>query len=328
MVKKLGIGLKRGGFSIFILSRGDGEIPYGMDSSLRMFFGGMFLMAIISHAQRYDFRSLCHLTLLLHCSSYCFNWCWFPAVKAEVALSEEQRYNPFLPDDYLLNDGIPPPSSSRITKLLPQDVCIITDHEPIPKFTCASLFADVERYVRTVRNKSDKGTMENFVNDAYSLWHRWSTLYNKLIPCLNREYACRHGYNFFMPSSPWLTIRQHGVRSVQGADGHRMVPTNSKRELEILKDTEEACVKMGAVISKGDAHVHTKTQRSMTWCKIALMGMITRSISRCKVLVFLDGDLLLLPENNRTYTYHSESIEKVLDQRFDKNRCVHLIFAS
>jgi hypothetical protein len=34
-------------------------------------------------------------------------------------------------------------------------------------------------------------------------------LYHQLVPCLNRHYACAHGYNFFMPASPWLTVMQH-----------------------------------------------------------------------------------------------------------------------
>jgi hypothetical protein len=30
--------------------------------------------------------------------------------------------------------------------------------------------------------------------------------YHRLLPCLNRHYACEHGYSFFMPSSPKLAL--------------------------------------------------------------------------------------------------------------------------
>jgi hypothetical protein len=88
----------------------------------------------------------------------------------------------------------------------PKDICLLTDHEPIPLGTCSQLARRISK---------SHGHHSRDIIDAISLGdstiRESMTVYNHLIPCLNRQYACEQGYSFFMPSSPNLNIVQANV---------------------------------------------------------------------------------------------------------------------
>ena len=106
---------------------------------------------------------------------------------------------------------------------------------------------------------------------------------------INREYACRHGYSFFMPSSPWLTILQPGVS-----------PTNGDKQARADGcERRDRCTELHATAHKTDVHMEDTVRTTNTGGKIAVLGMFARD-SPGYVLVFIDADLLL-PANNRTH---------------------------
>ena len=205
---------------------------------------------------------------------------------------------PFEPRDFLFESSFADPSPA-LPNIQPHELCLITDHEPVARNMCETLFKDVEATLHRSGEREGAleeatSTVEGFKSVGARLWDDWSRHYNKIIPCINREYACRHGYSFFMPSSPWLTILQPGVS-----------PTNGDKQADelMVANAETACTELHATAHKTDVHMEDTVRRSNTWCKIAVLGMLARDFPGCKALAFIDADLLLLPANNRTYTY-------------------------
>jgi hypothetical protein len=101
-------------------------------------------------------------------------------------------------------------------------------------------------------------------------------LYNRLVPCLNRHYACAQGYNFFMPSSPWLTVLQAQNATIQdsstnkdksgsSSDSNSSSRSNGSDTRAQLKAISQACVDRGAVLNKKDDSLRRDGQRSNTW---------------------------------------------------------------
>jgi hypothetical protein len=210
---------------------------------------------------------------------------------------------PFEPEDHFPVDSTLD-SSPALPDIRPDEICLVTDHEPIPTHTCETLFRDVDAVLH-VDDARRTRTVEGFQRVGARLWDTWAEHYQVVIPCMNRDYACQHGYNFIMPSSPWLTILQPGFASAAA--------NNRTAELRAIAGAESACAMMNATVSKGHILRTDTVRRSNTWCKIAIMAVLARDLPGCRVLTFLDADLLLLPANNWSYTYSAKiSLEEAL----------------
>ena len=207
----------------------------------------------------------------------------------------------------------------------PDEICFLTDHAPVPEGTCDHLANLVtgtlgRRQFDALRNHPKNlhaGVLE-FLDGpkvTASLLTMRDRLkdYNQIVPCLNRLYACQQGYNFFMPSTPHLTLTQPRATQAFGA-GH-----DHEAELAAM---EALCLSNNITLPKSwKGDVMTEGRRSHTWNKVALLRRIAGSPgwrAACKVVVFLDADLLLIPPAQVGSGLHVAESRKALDAAASK----------
>jgi hypothetical protein len=176
----------------------------------------------------------------------------------------------------------------------PQDVCFLTDHEPIPKERC-SYFAKVFSESGLTPRELLPPNFDSMIGAAMRRQHiqlfksskEFLSAYNQFIPCLNRHYACEAGYSFIMPSSPRLTILQNSTR----------IPN-----LHIaLDEMSKVCNAKNVTLPKAwKGDIFKEVQRSQTWCKVLLMERLMVKFPACKIAIFLDADILIMPPKEMT----------------------------
>ena len=209
----------------------------------------------------------------------------------------------------------------------PGEICLLTDHEPIERGRCGHL-ASAVREVGARLRKDSRLPNEQYFERAlnYFSGNKFPTRhlglrehlenYNQVIPCLNRAYACEHGYNFLMPSTPRLAVIQPQLledlkkrtstnrvtqsypAAANGGLSSGGSPPESKLEHVHAELDAMAKICPGHNVSLTKAWAMDplhETRRSQTWCKILLLEAMLSRFQGCKVAVFVDADLLIVP---------------------------------
>lgn len=192
-------------------------------------------------------------------------------------------------------------TASRATTWNSQDICLLMDHEPLWPEECRTLLR-TDHLKQLVRG--DLRTL----NAQEQL--------QKLVICLNREYACAHGHRFIYASSPSLAIWPRGelrdmwtaLEDLEGtcvAAGATLgklgaqpnsLPENERVRIPPTKDATIArmCRPLGS--SQERASDSTRLARSVKWCKVAMMAEVFAKLPQCGVVAFLDSDVLIQDE--------------------------------
>lgn len=193
-------------------------------------------------------------------------------------------------------------TASRATSWNSRDICLLMDHEPLLPEECRTLLhaAHLKQLVR-----GDLRTL----NAQEQL--------QKLVICLNREYACAHGHRFVYASSPSLAIWPHGElrdmwTALEDLDGTciaagatlgklgaqpNSLPENERMRIPLTKDATVArmCRPLGSSKQRASEST-TRLARSVKWCKVAMMAEVFAKLPQCGVVAFLDSDVLIQDE--------------------------------
>mmetsp|Transcript_83076 Transcript_83076/g.166234 ORF Transcript_83076/g.166234 Transcript_83076/m.166234 type:complete len:523 (+) Transcript_83076:65-1633(+) len=181
-------------------------------------------------------------------------------------------------------------ASGRAMPVEPNEICLLTDHESLPHGACSMLGSAIRTMADSMKGSSQQTILKSFM--SYIHKKKISLKANHVIPCLNRHYACEMGYSFFMPASPKLTIANENIQFSE-------MPVELRRMTRI-------CEQHNVSLPKGwHGDSYTETKRSHTWCKVLLIESMLSSFKGCKVVVFLDADLLLIPPGQ----LHADSLQ-------------------
>mmetsp|Transcript_62562 Transcript_62562/g.117661 ORF Transcript_62562/g.117661 Transcript_62562/m.117661 type:complete len:560 (-) Transcript_62562:210-1889(-) len=198
-------------------------------------------------------------------------------------------------------------ASGRAMPVEPNEICLLTDHESLPHGACSMLGSAIRTMADSMKGSSQQTILKSFM--SYIHKKKISLKANHVIPCLNRHYACEMGYSFFMPASPKLTIANENIQFSE-------MPVELRRMTRI-------CEQHNVSLPKGwHGDSYTETKRSHTWCKVLLLDYMLSRFKGCKVVVFLDADLLLIPPNQiradslqSLSAFHAATLEMTQKQR-------------
>mmetsp|Transcript_73220 Transcript_73220/g.138145 ORF Transcript_73220/g.138145 Transcript_73220/m.138145 type:complete len:430 (-) Transcript_73220:95-1384(-) len=161
-------------------------------------------------------------------------------------------------------------------------ICLLQSHEPFTK-------EDVS--ISMSINTKSTGNRANAVN--------------VLSTALNREYACLHGYTYIHASSPGLSVRTKiDLRNVCGDSGS-FLSGEPGADPRVLPNARVAKTPALAVDRYQDCKVGVDDERrrrrgifkrGSSWCKVSLIAEVFEHVPHCKVVGFLDSDLLLEEE--------------------------------
>ena len=110
--------------------------------------------------------------------------------------------------------------------------------------------------------------------------------------CMNREYACTHGYYFLAASRPDFDL-------VPILSAQPVMNTSLRKDLAGVCSSPEYARSRGSLSANDPQHL----LRAKTWCKVAQLQYVVRHAPMCHVVVWLDADALLKPSRRALHQH-------------------------